>query len=288
MNKNVNSDDDDYYEQLNFLKNNSESNEEKSVKMGHTQGTKIRGAITTDQMRNSNVEFTSGVKSVMEEEEPNVGDSLIMRKTEGQRMIESPELNKKMRTQIDYREAKKGNQATKKNIQDEITFNKTNVEYMLTNEEKNKLIYKEMKKSQLEMEKIENKEIKEDDKIHLIEKDQDNIKNPSRNIDKIDSTAPGLINSNMNDSKLKVYRVKKKKIVSDENTQDKQVLEKEQELRTENKTQLPKQDNTKTETFITRTNPIIQYSKFTPYLLSSSLFIVGGIFLLKFYKKYKK
>jgi hypothetical protein len=271
MNKNDNSDDDNYYEQFKFLKN-SETKKEKDINSNHFQAPRIKGAMTVDQLKNPNLDITSGVKSVMEEDfQSNFGDSLIMRKTEGQKMIESPELNKKIRTQIDYREAMKGNLNSKKTVQDEITFNQSNLDFLLTKDEKYKLLIKEMKKTLLE--KVENnQDIPSYITTNEILKDKE--KENLQNFDHVDNSP-----MNSNESKLKVYRVKKKKIISDRAKEQEQESNKEKKLSKE----IPKNENNSI-----KTNSIMQYYKLSPYIYTSSLFFVGSLFLFKLYKKFKK
>jgi hypothetical protein len=275
MNKNDNSEDDDYYKQFNFLnKSKQEINSEVKVVKDIPR---MKNVMTVDQQRNQALDINAAVKSVMEENsEINASDSLVMRKSEGQKMIESPELNKKLRTQIDYREAMKGNQTPKKTIQDEITFNQSNIDFLKTKEEKNKIIYNEMKKYQFKNAEVidinENKE-KEIKEIAVT-----GIMNKENNQSPIESSI---------DSKLKVYKIKKKKTASESQEStisnnpnfNKEHVPREETVAVELK---PPQQIKKQETITKKS-----YLKFLPYVYTSSIMFMGSFILFKLYKKLK-
>jgi hypothetical protein len=278
MNKNDNLDgDDDYYKQFDFL-NKPKHPDKNEVQKEFIPPSKMKNLMTVDQQKNQGLDMNTAIKSVMEENlEMSGSESLIMRKTEGQKMMESPEMNKKLRTQIDYRQAIKAVQLPKKNIQDEITFNQNNIDFLRTKEEKNKLIYKEMKKYHLKSTETNDiNDNKENKPKEIIE-----IKN-----DYIENKIPSSENSA--DSKLKVYKIKKTKIShnSQESTTHNEfsnnfVISKRDETIT-HFSKLPEEINK--HNAITKNS----YSKFLPYVYSSSMIVMGSYFLVKIFKKIKK
>jgi len=244
MNKNDNTDNDEaYFQQFKFLKNSHNS-----ASLGHKDTNvkevpRLKGARTVDQLNNNNLDLTTGVRSVMEEDlQSNISDSLILRKTDAQKMIELPDMNKKMRTQLDYREALKGNPHPKKSIQDEITFKETNVDFILKKEDKTKSLYEEMKKNNLSP--VDDKEI----------------------------MRKNLVPDDQVDSKLKVYKVKKNKVIipDNENKNIDKVPQIEEKIKN-------------LDLDVTKSN-----RSFRSNIYMSSSLLIGAVFLLKLYKKLKK
>ncbi len=214
-------DNDDYYKKFNFL-NSASPNINPNSNNKNIQ--RPKNYITIDQ-RNSNPDINTGIEFAMTSEIDNDNtDGMIYKKPEGKKAIESKELNKRLRTKIEYQESLKNKDNSKMlkevhDIEKLISSSGSGEEFKVSkfkdDNEKNKVLFNAFKRYYHYVDKKSKKNEKKEEKVKIIRVKKKKVLNNSIDDSKSNQTNENKQTIQTNQNKIESVPIDNLSVTND-------------------------------------------------------------------------